>query len=127
MISLSPVTWEDIQTYFVDFQKKSKVFELPPEEDQAYFIGIYNDSQFIGYYIMVPHNDAEIEIRQGYLTRNNRHLDLPKQCMAELERLCKLAGYKTIALSAGSRFKAYLKFAKSLGYKPVALEFTKEL
>ena len=125
MITLRKVDYLTISKYFVDFQKKAKDFDLP--EDTAQSIGIYKGSELIGYFIIQGYNNTDVEVLQGYLIKKYRHQDLSKQCMAILESMCKQAGYKTMVLATGSRFKAYLRFADSLGYKPRHLEFSKEI
>jgi GNAT superfamily N-acetyltransferase len=125
MLQLSPVSFEVIQNYFVDFQKKSKCFEMPPETGEI--IGIYLDAVLIGYFITQAYDNGSIEINQGYLLPKYRHLNLSKDCTALLEHFCKKAGFKTMLLGTHNRFKAYLKFAKGLGYKPQQLIFSKEL
>ena len=125
MLQLRPVDFHTVQTFFMDFQKKSRVFDLP--SDEAEFIGIYKDNQLIGYYALEKHSHEDIEVLHGYLCKDARHVDLPSACMELLESACKAKGFKRIALATGSRFGAYMKFAKSLGYRPVHLEFIKEL
>lgn len=98
---------------------------MPPESAQN--IGIFQDAEMIGYYIIQGYNNTDVEVVQGYLKPQYRHKDLPKHCMKLLEDKCKEAGYKKMMLATGSRFKAYLRFAEGLGYKPKHLEFSKEL
>ena len=125
MLSLRPVDHSLISKYFVDLQKKSHCYELPPEG--AEFLGIYNDETLIGYFIVQGFEDGDVEINQGYLMREYRHLALPSACMEMLENICKAAGYKRVLLGTHNRFRSYLKFAKTLGYKPNHLIFVKEL
>jgi GNAT superfamily N-acetyltransferase len=125
MIQLKPCRWEDVQHYFVDFQKKSKRFDLPSVTAQI--IGIFDDKEFAGYFFIQGYDHTDVEITHGYLKTKYRHKNLPKQCMSLLEQMCRESGYKHMVLATGSRFNAYLKFAKGLGYTPQHLEFSKEL
>jgi GNAT superfamily N-acetyltransferase len=125
MLHLKAVPFLTVQRFFVDFQKKSKSFEMP--EDSAQIIGIFKDKELIGYYIIQGYDGTDVEIKQGYLIPEYRHNDLPKSCMKLLEEGCKKAGYKKVLLATGSRFRAYFKFAAGLGYKPVHLEFSKDI
>jgi len=125
MIELSPVDFLEIQKYFVDFQKHSKSFELPPEESQC--IGIYENSTLIGYFIILCYTDASMDIVQGYLKPEVRHCRLSKLCTTLLEARAKKAGIKIIRLQTMSRFKAYQPFAQNLGYKIERIVFSKEL
>lgn len=125
MLILSPVTWREVQQFYRDFQKKSNCFEMPLDASQ--YIGIFKEKELIGYFIIQGYENVEVEIHQGYLKPEHRHFDLPKQCMQMLEEGCKKAGYKRMLLGTHNRFKAYLKFAKSLGYKPKHLMFCKEI
>ena len=125
MINLRPVDYLTVAKFFVDFQKHSKNFELP--SDEAQIVGIFNQDSLIGYYIIQGYDNKDVEIIQGYLIPSSRHANLPIECMRLLEQSCKKAGYSRMMLATGSRFRAYLKFAKGLGYKPTHLEFSKEL
>ncbi len=124
MVRLEPVTFEAVQRHFVDFQKKSKCFELPPEE--AEYLGIFQDSEMIGYFVMVAYADFA-EINQGYLKPEARHQELPKECLKLLEYICKKAGYTEIKLGTHNRFKSYMSFMKDNGYKPEQLIFSKRI
>jgi hypothetical protein len=125
MILLKPVSFLDVQQHFVDFQKKSRCFELPP--DSAEFVGIYKQDVMIGYFIVQEHSPIEVSINQGYLKSDYRHNNLPLECMKELEKMCKDVGYKKIWLETHNRFKSYMKFASNLGYEPYKLVFKKEI
>lgn len=125
MIELRQVDFAVISKFLVDFQKKSKCFEFPPETGQC--IGVFMDSVLIGYFIIQGYDDGDAEINQGYLLQKYRHVGLSKDCMALLENMCKAAGYKKMLLGTHNRFKSYLKFAKYLGYKPQQLIFSKEI
>ncbi len=98
---------------------------MPPEE--AEFIGIFDLDKLIGFFTMVGYEDGDIEIQQGYLIKGYRHLELHKACMALLEQMAKKAGFKRVLLGTHNRFKAYLGFAKGIGYKPQHLTFVKDL
>lgn len=125
MVELIPVAFQDIQHWFVDFQKKSKCFEIPPEESE--FIGIYTDQELVGYFVLVGYDDGVIDINQGYLKPSARHTDLPKECLKLIESACSRAGYKEIKLGTHNRFKSYLEFMKDNGYKPEHLIFSKRI
>lgn len=125
MIEIKPVSHDTISKYFRDFQKKSKCFEMPPEE--AEFSGAYLDDELVGYFILQAYGDGDIEIYQGYLRPEYRHTELAKSFMALLEQAIKKLGCKRMILGTHNRFKAYLKFAKALGYKPEHLTFSKNL
>lgn len=125
MLRLQSVPYEAISQWLYDFQKRSKCFELPPEE--ANFVGIFHNHELIGYFVLLGFNKSEVEIHQGYLVSRFRHLGIYKDCMEMLERECKKMGYKTVLLGTHNRFKSYLKFAKGLGYSPKHLVFSKEI
>lgn len=125
MLRLAPVDYLVLSKYFQDFQKKSRCFELPPEESQC--VGIYEDTTLIGYFIVVCYDDLSAEINQGYLLPKYRHSGLPTKCTTLLEELCRKNGYKKMLLGTHNRFKSYLKFARQLGYKPTHLVFEKSL
>jgi RimJ/RimL family protein N-acetyltransferase len=125
VLSLRPVSFYDVQHFFVDFQKHAKNFDIPDDENQI--IGIYMGDELIGYYAIQGYDNVDVEIKHGYLKPGFRHKDLPKKCMELLEEGCKKAGYRRAMLATGSRFNAYMKFAAKLGYKPQHLEFLKEL
>lgn len=125
MVVLRSIPHTEISQYFVDFQKKSKNFDMPLDTSED--IGIYKDGVLIGYFIIQGYNNIDVEITHGYLLPKYRHNDLPKECMKILEESCKKAGYKKMMLATGSRFRSYMKFAKDLGYKPAHIEFIKEL
>jgi GNAT superfamily N-acetyltransferase len=125
MLELKEVDFNTVSPYFVDFQKKSKNYDMPSEDSQN--IGIFINDELAGYYIIKGYDNTDVEICHGYLRPEFRHLGLLKQCMPLLETKCKQAGYKNMLLATGSRFKAYLKIAMSLGYKPEHLEFRKNI
>lgn len=125
MIRLKPIDFMEVNGFFVDFQKKSKCFELPP--DDAKFLGIHLDNKLIGYYVLKSYNDGTLEINQGYLLKAYRHMDLAPLAMECLEHEARRCKYKQIAFATGSRFRSYLKFGKRVGYKPSKLIFLKRL
>ncbi len=125
MISLKGIDYLSISQWLWEFQKKSKCLEIPPESAQC--IGIYEDNTLIGYFIIQGFNHTDIEINQGYLIPKYRHFGYPKESMRLLEVACKNMGYKKMLLGTHNRFRSYLKFAKSLGYTPEHLTFSKNL
>jgi GNAT superfamily N-acetyltransferase len=126
MLKLKPVDFTDISKYFVDFQKHSKFYEMPPE--QGRILGIFDyENKLIGYFILLVFKDQTVWIEQGYLTKEARHKGYPKKAMKLLEERIKKAGLKIIKLQTVSRFKSYLNFAQDLGYKPERIVFSKEV
>lgn len=124
MVELRTVGFNDIQHWFQDFQKHSKCYEMPPEE--AEYLGIFNNEELIGYFIMVVYADF-VEINQGFLKPEFRHSNLPKECLRLLEYQCKKAEFTEIKLGTHNRFKSYLEFMKDNGYKPEHLIFSKRI
>lgn len=124
MLELRPVEFNEISRFFVDFQKKSHVFELPPEE--ARFAGIYDGPTLVGYFVLVEYG-TEVEINQGYLRPGARHRRYSYEAMRILEEKLKNKGYKQIVLNASRSLGAYQKFMKELGYKPESITFCKEI
>lgn len=125
MLSLKTVPFEIVGKWMWEFQKKSKCFEMPPENAQ--FIGAYKDSEIVGYFIIQGYENREVEINQGYLKAQYRHSNLPQGFMSLLEEGLRQDGYKKVLLGTHNRFRSYLKFAKLLGYKPEHLVFSKNL
>lgn len=125
MIQLAPTNFMEVQRFFLDFQKKSKWFELPG--DQCEYIGIYEANILIGYFATLGYTDNSIDIVQGYLTKEARHKRYPKQAMLLLEAIMKRQGFAKVRLMTHNRFKGYLQFAGGLGYKPTVLLFEKDL
>lgn len=123
-MELRPTDYIILSKWFIDFQKHSKCFDMPPEEAEC--IGIYDANILCGYFIVLPQAEA-LCIVQGYLDREHRHKNLSPECMKLLEFLAKKAGYKTIALQTQSRFKTYIDFMKPMGYAPKQLVFSKEI
>lgn len=125
MLELKPIDFLDICKHFVDFQKKSKCYEMPPDTGQ--YIGAFHEGKLAGYLIVQGYDNQEVEINQGYLLPEYRHSNLPIEFMSLLEKLCKAAGYKKMLLGTHNRFHSYLEFAKQLGYEPKHLIFSKEI
>lgn len=125
MIQLRLSSHDSLSKYFVEFQKKSKCFELPPEG--AEFVEIHFNNQLIGYYVLIGYADKSMEIIQGFLLKKYRCNGLPKACMSVLEQEAKIKGISRVYLAAHSRFKAYFNFANYLGYRPEKIIFSKEL
>jgi RimJ/RimL family protein N-acetyltransferase len=126
LISLHPTDYFLISKWLVDFQKKARSIELPPEE--ASVLGIYDGPTLVGYYILVEHRDVGLlEINQGYLTPAARHKKLSYEAMRLLEERAKGVGYNKIILKASRSFKAYKRFMSDLGYKPESVIFSKEI
>ena len=125
MLELRPVDFNQVQHWFVDFQKKSKCFELPPEE--AEFIGIYLDSVLVGYFALVGYEDGTLEINQGYLQPIARHKALSYASMKMIHTNAKLLGFKKIILKASRSLKSYTRFMHNLGFKPESIIFSREI
>ena|SRR5258708_39976952 len=125
MIYLKPVAFGEIQHWFVDYQKKSKNYEMPPEE--AELIGIYRSEELIGYFITVCYDSGTIEINQGYLKSEARHKNLSRIAMGLLETLVKEKGFNKIYLATNRAVGSYQSFMKNMGYSLVRAEFSKEV
>jgi hypothetical protein len=124
MIFLKPTGFYDIQHWFVDFQKKSHNFEMPPED--ATILGIYSGLDLIGYFILVQYG-AELEINQGYLKPGARHKRYSYRAMQLLQEEAKRYGYKKITLKASRTLKAYTEFMKQMGFKPESIIYSKDI
>ncbi len=125
MLSLRPTRFEDIAKWFVDFQKKSRCFELPTDEHQ--FIGIYLDDILIGYFVLFDYRDGTLEITQGYLKPIARHKQLSYDSMRLLEEKASRVGFRQIILKASRTLKAYTKFMGNLGFKPESIIYSKRI
>ena len=126
MISLKPVDFLTIQKYFVDYQKKSKNYEMPP--DQAELVGIYRGEELIGYFITVIYKPQMIlEINQGYLKPEARHKNLSKISMSLLEDIARKVGIKKIMLGTNRAVGSYIRFMKSMNYNIERAIFAKEV
>ena len=125
MLSLRPVDFYSIQHWFVDFQKKSKCYELPP--DEAELSGVYQNEKLIGYFITIGYNYTDLVILQGYLAPEVRHENISNKAMNILEERAKEAGYKRIVIETQRSHKSYIKFMKSMGYGVIKTIFSKEV
>lgn len=125
MLSLRPTDPNIIRRFFVDFQKKAKSFELPPEE--AEYLGIYLDDLLIGYFITVGYSDGDLEINQGYLKPIAQHRKLSYLSMELLQKQAKVVGYKKIILKASRSLNAYTRFMGNMGFKPSSIIYEKRI
>ncbi len=125
MIKLAPVDFLQIQHWFVDYQKKSKNFEMPPEESQL--VGIYRNDELVGYFVILVYKDKTLEINQGYLKPEARHKNLSKISMGLLEKAAKTDGIKTIRLGTNRAVGSYIQFMRSMDYHVERAIFAKEL
>ncbi len=125
MLKLAPVDFLQIQHWFVDYQKKSKCYEMPPEEGQC--LGIYKTNELIGYFILICNKNKTIEINQGYLKPEARHKNLSKISMELLEKLAKEKKYTKILLGTNRAVGSYIKFMRNMGYSVERAIFAKEL
>ena|SRR5438067_7795300 len=123
---LLPTSFEAIKASFEDFQSKQGTSYEPPRA-QSPILGIYEDTNLIGYFILWPYDDGDLEINQGYLAPTARHKRLSKQAMTLLEASAKKSGFKRIILAAQRSLKAYVPFMEDMGYKPQRIVFSKEL
>ncbi len=124
MFTLKPVDFNTIQSWFVDYQKKSKNYEMP--SDVAELIGIYRSEELIGYFIITNYENG-ILIDQGYLKPEARHKNISKIAMGLLEKSVKQAGKKMIVLSTNRAVSSYQAFMRNMGYGLVKATFMKEL
>ncbi len=124
MLELKTIDYLILSKWFIDFQKKSKCLEIPPDEAEC--LGIYENNELIGYFIVLSSSDT-LDIVQGYLSKEARHKNLSPECMRLLEYLAKKAGHTKIRLQTQSRFKSYIEFMKAMKYKPTNLVFSKEI
>jgi hypothetical protein len=125
MLFLKPVEFNLIQQWFVDYQKRSKNFEMPP--DKAEILGIYKNEELIGYFICVCYETGVVEINQGYLKQEARHKAYNKLSMRLLEELVKKQGFKRIALATNRAVGSYQKFMRECGFELTRAEFSKEV
>lgn len=126
MLSLIPIDRILISKWLVDFQKKAKTFELPPEDSTI--LGIYSDFILVGYFVLVEYKtEGILEINQGYLLKEARHKHFDIDAMHLLEQAAKNVGYKQISLKVSRSFRAYKQFIQALGYKQVSIIFSKEV
>ena len=125
MIHLQPVDYLQIQHWFVDYQKRTKDFELP--SDQADFLGVYNQSDLIGYFILLCPDRTTVEIRQGYLRQDARCKGNSQQAMKALERLAKEKGFQKIVLGTYRANRGYIRWMEKLGFKIQSIDFVRNL
>ena len=125
MIRLAPVDFLKIHQWFVDFQKKSKNFEMPPDEGEL--IGIYRGEELIGYFITVLYTDGTLEINQGYLKPEARHKNLSKISVGLLEESAKKLGVKKIMLGTNRAVGSYIRFMRTMGFSIERAIFSKEI
>ncbi len=124
MIELKAVDFSQIQSWFVDYQKKSKNYEMPP--DEAELIGIYRGQELIGYFITVC-SEGELEINQGYLKPESRHKNLSRISMELLEKEAKRNGIKKIILCTKRAVGSYIHFMRNMGFNIETAIFSKEI
>lgn len=125
MIELHPVDFTDIQHWFVDFQKKSKNFEMIP--DKAELTGIYRGEILIGYFATIGYDYKNLVILQGYLRKEDRHKNISRIAIQLLEQKVKQAGYTKILLQTHRAISSYVKFMCKLGFELKKAEFEKQL
>lgn len=125
MLSLKPVDFTLIAQWMQDYQRKSRNYEMPP--DDADSIGIYRGEELIGYFLVITYDKVTLEINQGYLKQEARHKNLSAISMKLLEELAKKAGYKKIALCTGRAVNSYIKFMAGMGYGLTKAIFEKDL
>ena len=126
MITLAPVDFLKIQHWFVDYQKKSKNFEMPPDHGQI--LGIYKGEELIGYFILVCYKEQRVvEINQGYLKPEARHKLYSRIAMKLLEDLVKKNQYKRIVLATNRAVGSYQKFMRDCGFGLIRAEFAKQV
>ena len=125
MLKLKQVRFIDIQHWFVDYQKKSKNYEMPPEASE--FWGIYRNEELIGYFITVAYKSGQVEINQGYLKPEARHKNLSRISLQLLENLVKQAGYKELMLATNRAVGSYQKFMRNCGFSLTKAVFSKKV
>lgn len=123
MIKLAPVEFSNIQHWFVDYQKKSKNFEMPPEGSE--YIGIYKGEELLGYFITTGYDNEVVNINQGYLKPEARHKNLSRISMELLEQGIKKAGYKKIVLGTNRAVGSYIQFMRKMGFSIERAIFSK--
>lgn len=106
-----------------DFQRKAGHVEGIP--DDSFFIGIYDQSKLIGYFVLVGYDDLSLEVNQGYLTPEAQHRHKSNEAMTLLHSVAKKSGYKRIILKASRSLRAYSKFMARLGYKPESVIYSR--
>lgn len=124
-MNLVPVSLHKIQPFLSDFQRRAKHYE--PIPSQARILGIFEGQEMAGYFVVVGYDDGDLEINQGYLLPEFRHLKYHQEAMKVLEADARAYGYRKIILSASRSPKAYHKFMDALGYKPTKVIFSREI
>lgn len=126
MIELRPTSFDKIQNWFVDYQKKSKNYEMP--SDTAELLGIFRGEELIGYFIYslyVLDEKRILEINQGYLCPASRHKNLSKISMQLLENKAKEANISKVILATNRAVGSYIQFMKGMGYEIEKAIFSK--
>lgn len=122
-MELKALDWKIAQRFFVDFQKKSRCFELPHESSE--YIGIYENEDLLGYFAVLLYKDKSLDIIHGYLKPEARHKQKIKSALTILETLAQKQGYTIIRCKASRSFNSYIKFMKSCGFRPTEIIFSK--
>lgn len=125
MIHLKQVDFNTVQHWFVDYQKKSKNYEMPPE--QAEYIGIFKGEELIGYFITVTYTSGTVEINQGYLKPEARHKLYSKIALKLLEDAAKKIKCQEIVLATNRAVGSYQRFMKDCGFTLSRAIFNKRL
>lgn len=125
MLSLKLTDFMQIQHWFVDYQKKSRNYEMPPEYAQIW--GIYDNDKLVGYFITVAHKTGIVEINQGYLSKEARHKKNQYIAMSLLEKTVKQYGMTKVVLGTNRAVGSYQRFMRNMGYSLVRAEFSKTL
>lgn len=124
-MELKPVSFDVIKPFLQDFYSKSIRREYPQIGSEIF--GIYEDSQLVGYFITYAYKNRDLEINQGYLCKEFRHKRLSALAMTLLEQKAKKAGFKRVVLAASRTLKGYTHWMQGMGYKPMRIEFCKEI
>lgn len=128
MIHLKQVDFYKVQHWFVDYQKKSKNYEMPPEG--AEFWGVFHGEELIGYFITFSYKrgiERVVEINQGYLKSEARHKLYSKIAMQLLEEKAKKLGFNEITLATNRAVGSYQKFMNKCGFGLSKAVFTKRI
>ncbi len=125
MIQLKLINFADIQQWGVDYQKKSKNFELIPDEAEIW--GIYKDTELIGYFATIAYSSGVVEINQGYLKPEARNKKFNYIALNLLEKLAKDKGFKRLVLATNRAVGSYQKFMRDCGFELTRAEFAKEV
>ena len=125
MITLKTTDFNVIQHWFIDYQKRSRNYEVPP--DNSEILGIYDNGELIGYFIVRAFTSGIVEINQGYLKPDARHKKNNYIAMKLLEDLARSKGLKRIVLGTNRAVGSYQKFMRNLGFQLTRAEFCKEI